>query len=107
VIDSGLGAGSEGGERPGAITPRTGVPAEGVGGSGRLAEGSLVERAAPAGRGVAAPGQSVFPLGGVATRPPQLDHRRPDFLLDDADAFADDRWFTPPVIGGGDEDADV
>jgi hypothetical protein len=26
------------------------------------------------------------------------DHRRPDYLIDDTDAFADDRWFTPAVI---------
>lgn len=26
------------------------------------------------------------------------ERRRPDYLLDDTDAFADDRWFTPPVI---------
>jgi hypothetical protein len=45
----------------------------------------------------------VLPFGGVGTRPAQQEHRRADYLLDDADAFADDRWFTPAVIGGDDE----
>jgi hypothetical protein len=30
------------------------------------------------------------------------EHRRPDYLLDDGAAFADDRWFPPPVIGPDD-----
>ena len=30
------------------------------------------------------------------------ERRRPDYLLDDTDAFADDRWFTPAVIGADD-----
>jgi hypothetical protein len=30
------------------------------------------------------------------------EHRSPDYLVDDTDAFADDSWFTPPVIGGDD-----
>jgi hypothetical protein len=30
------------------------------------------------------------------------EHRRPDYLVDDGDAFADDRWFPPPVIGADD-----
>jgi len=28
----------------------------------------------------------------------EQERRRPDYLLDDSDAFADDRWFTPAVI---------
>jgi hypothetical protein len=28
------------------------------------------------------------------------EHRRPDYLVEDADVFTDDRWFTPPVIEG-------
>jgi hypothetical protein len=35
-----------------------------------------------------------------AVRPVDQEHRRPGYLLDDTDAFADDRWFPPPVIGG-------
>jgi hypothetical protein len=35
-----------------------------------------------------------------AARPVDQEHRRPGYLLDDTDAFADDRWFPPPVIGG-------
>jgi hypothetical protein len=26
------------------------------------------------------------------------EHRRPSYLIDDTDAFGDDRWFTPAVI---------
>jgi hypothetical protein len=26
------------------------------------------------------------------------ERRRPHYLIDDTDAFADDRWFTPAVI---------
>jgi hypothetical protein len=28
----------------------------------------------------------------------ERERRRPDYLLDDSGAFADDRWFTPAVI---------
>ena len=28
----------------------------------------------------------------------EREHRRPEYLVDDTDAFADDRWFTPAVI---------
>jgi hypothetical protein len=30
------------------------------------------------------------------------ERRRPDYLVDDTDAFADDRWFTSAVIGADD-----
>ncbi|MCU1661977.1 MAG: hypothetical protein JWR58_2042 [Pseudonocardia sp.] len=39
--------------------------------------------------------------GGAAGGPDQ-ERRRPDYLIDDTDAFADDRWFTPGVIGADD-----
>ena len=42
------------------------------------------------------------PMMGVGATSPDRDHRRPDYLLDDGDAFADDRWFPPPVIGADD-----
>jgi hypothetical protein len=48
-------------------------------------------------------GHGIIPMGGVG-RPADQEHRRPDYLIDDTDAFADDRWFTPPVIGGDDND---
>jgi hypothetical protein len=56
---------------------------------------------APAGRGTTATGSGFLPLAG-AVRPADHEHRRPDYLLDDSDAFADDRWFPPPVISGDD-----
>jgi hypothetical protein len=40
-------------------------------------------------------------MSGVG-RPADQEHRRPDYLINDTDAFADDRWFAPPVIGGDD-----
>ena len=44
-------------------------------------------------------GHGILPMSGAA-RPVDQEHRRPGYLLDDTDAFADDRWFPPPVIGG-------
>jgi hypothetical protein len=34
-----------------------------------------------------------------AARPADQQHERAAYLIDDTDAFADDRWFPPPVIG--------
>jgi hypothetical protein len=36
--------------------------------------------------------------GGVGASAQEQEHRRPDYLLDDADAFTDDRWFPGAVI---------
>ena len=84
----------EGVERGGSAPRGTiGGPTEGAAAAG--------ERVA-AGRGAPAAGQGFLPLGGVAGRTGEQDHRRPNYLVDDTDAFADDRWFTPPVIGGED-----
>ncbi|HYH28753.1 MAG TPA: hypothetical protein VD903_00060, partial [Pseudonocardia sp.] len=63
--------------------------------------------AEPAARGPAPRPSATGHLGGMY--PPPLatgaaaagqgqEHRRPDYLLDDTDAFADDRWFPPAVI---------
>jgi len=49
-----------------------------------------------AGRGSG--GHGFLPMGGAA-RPVDQEHRRATYLVDDTDAFADDRWFPPPVIG--------
>ena len=38
-----------------------------------------------------------FPAGAT-----DREHRRPDYLVDDGDAFADDRWLPPPVLGAAD-----
>jgi hypothetical protein len=39
------------------------------------------------------------PLGaGLGGGRAEQERRRPDYLLDDTDAFGDDRWFTPAVI---------
>jgi hypothetical protein len=73
-------------------------PAEGVAARGVAADpGSH----APSGRGPTPVGSGFLPLAG-AVRPADHQHRRPDYLLDDTDAFADDRWFPPAVISGDD-----
>jgi hypothetical protein len=95
----------------GGLSGRT-LPGEGTPGRGLLAEGAPTARGVPAepgtaggsGRGVAATGHGLLPLAGVA-RPTVQEHSRPEYLVDDTDAFADDRWFTPPVIGGDDDGA--
>jgi hypothetical protein len=51
---------------------------------------------APTGR--TGSGHGFFPMAGAA-RPVDQEHRRPAYLVDDTDAFADDRWFPPSVIG--------
>jgi hypothetical protein len=80
--------------------PHAGVPSEGTH-PGRgvaepipTAERAVSRSATPAGHG-------ILPMGGPG-RPAGQEHRRPDYLIDDTDAFADDRRFTPPVIGGDD-----
>jgi hypothetical protein len=35
---------------------------------------------------------------GLAGSAQEREHRRPDYLIDDTDAFADDRWFPGSVI---------
>ena len=89
---------SGGGPGPGAPAPRPSVGAPGEG----VVNGRLSETTAGAGRGAPVAGQGFVPLGGVGGRSGDQDHRRPNYLVDDTDAFADDRWFTPPVIGGDD-----
>ncbi|HET6258813.1 MAG TPA: hypothetical protein VFE39_09195 [Pseudonocardia sp.] len=42
------------------------------------------------------------PMTAGAAGGPDQERRRPDYLIDDTDAFADDRWFTPGVIGADD-----
>jgi hypothetical protein len=38
------------------------------------------------------------PMAGTGAGSENREHRRAPFLIDDSDAFADDRWFPPPVI---------
>jgi hypothetical protein len=80
-----------------------GVPRAPTGEAGAGSPGTgAAERANPAGRGTPVSGHGIMPMAGAAARPAEQEHRRPNYLVDDTDAFADDRWFTPPVIGGGD-----
>ena len=51
--------------------------------------------------GGALPGPAgMYPpmMSGMAGTPQENEHRRPDYLIDDTDAFADDRWFPGAVI---------
>ena len=73
-------------------------PAEGVAARGVTADPGTH---APSGRGPTPMGSGFVPLAG-AVRPADHEHRRPDYLLDDTDAFADGRWFPPAVISGDD-----
>ena len=84
---------------PPAGVPRT--PAPGVGEPPPRATGPAAEAAAErvaAGRSASA-GHGILPMGG-AVRPMEQAHARAAYLIDDTDAFADDRWFPPPVISG-------
>jgi hypothetical protein len=58
---------------------------------------------APRAAGTGPAGHMYPPVaaGGLAGQ--DRERRRPDYLLDDSDAFADDRWFPPPVITPDDE----
>jgi hypothetical protein len=60
-------------------------------------------RTGAAGRGTTAGNPGLYPpmtAGPVAGS--GQERRRPDYLVDDTDAFADDRWFTSAVIGADD-----
>jgi hypothetical protein len=67
-------------------------------------EPGAAERLAGAGRGGTINGAGFLPLGGMPISSTDQEHRRPDYLVEDADAFADDRWFTPAVLGADDTD---
>ena len=74
--------------------PGIGEPAPGAAGPAAAAAAERV----PAGRSASA-GHGILPMGG-AVRPTEQAHARAAYLIDDTDAFADDRWFPPPVISG-------
>jgi hypothetical protein len=52
----------------------------------------------PRAGGPGAMGGMYPPLAAGLGAGQERERRRPDYLLDDSDAFADDRWFTPAVI---------
>lgn len=89
------------GGEPSGRPPRTSVPgtsSEMPRATGLPAEAA--ERAAT-GRSSTAAGHGILPMGGAgAVRAVEQEHRRAAYLIDDSDAFADDRWFPPPVISG-------
>ncbi len=78
-----------------------GGPGVGVGGPLVRSAGGATEAVA-VGRGAPPGGHGFLPLGTGLAQPADQEHRRPTYLVDDTDAFADDRWFTPAVIGGDD-----
>ncbi|WP_214404606.1 PPE domain-containing protein [Pseudonocardia lacus] len=76
---------------PGSAVPGTGSP--GAGGPGTAAAGSGTQAASTRSPGYI-PGAGFGAGVGAQSR----EHRRPSYLVDDSGAFADDRWFTAPVI---------
>ena len=97
--------------RPGAPSSRSpagGTPARPPLEPGPPGRASAVERPPASwwragGRERASATPAMMPMGaGVGSGRADQEHRRPDYLLDDSDAFADDRWFTGPVIGADD-----
>lgn len=98
-------------------------PGRGAGVGPRFGSGGVGESPAAPGRGtasavpaVAEPGARTSgaraptaahpglypPMTAGGTGGQDRERRRPDYLVDDSDAFTDDRWFTPPVIGADD-----
>jgi hypothetical protein len=106
VVGNGVRAIVPGPPQPGSETPgrppRTTVP----GTSGELpprTAGMPAEAAerVTTGRGSTPAGHGILPMGGAgAVRAVEQEHRRAAYLIDDSDAFADDRWFPPSVISG-------
>jgi hypothetical protein len=84
--------------RPSGVEPP--VPGRGLpSSSGAAAAEPTRGSATPPGR-PGAPSQTGLypPMLGLGSGTSEREHRRPDYLLDDGGAFADDRWFPPPVI---------
>jgi len=112
-----------GGTGPGGGTAGGGGTGSGGSGSGGRswaetgARGAAPERPVPPGDGTRGTGSrpgaghpGVMPRGGGVGAGNNQEHRRPHYLVDDSDAFADDRWVTdavltpdngPPNPGGG------
>jgi hypothetical protein len=89
------------GSEPSGRPPRTTVP--GTSGEMPRTAGMPADAAEriTTGRGSTAAGHGILPMGGAgAVRAAEQEHRRAAYLIDDSDAFADDRWFPPPVISG-------
>jgi hypothetical protein len=88
------GGGLPPGGRPAPEPPGARVPAE------------TTARPVPTGAPAAPRPAGLGPIGAPFFPPlaagygagSERERRRPDYLLDDSDAFADDRWFPPPVI---------
>ncbi len=81
-----------------------GAPGEPMGsgsGTGAAAEEPLTRGAGNRASSPAHPGLYP-PMMGMGMGAPDREHRRPDYLLDDGNAFADHRWFPPPVIAADD-----
>ena len=81
---------------PDQVLPRTGPEATGTRTVTEPATRAVA--AAPRASGPGAMGGMYPPLAAGAGAGSERERRRPDYLLDDSDAFADDRWFTPAVI---------
>jgi hypothetical protein len=84
--------------RPSGAEPP--VPGRGLpSGSGAAVAEPARGPASPLGRPAAPSPPGLYPpMLGLGSGTSDREHRRPDYLLDDGGAFADDRWFPPPVI---------
>jgi hypothetical protein len=78
-------------EPHGPVGARPGVP--GVEPEPQLRSGGPRAGAAPAAAGLYPP-----MTAGTGAAAQEQEHRRPDYLIDDGEAFADDRWFPSSVI---------
>ena len=102
---------SEGARRPAMATrrrDRCGPGDRSTGGADGVGLGDGCSRRGPLTRGAGNRASSPAhpglypPMMGMGMGAPDREHRRPDYLLDDGNAFADHRWFPPPVIAADD-----
>ena len=83
--------------RPSGVEPATSSRSAPTGLGG--AAGEPTRAATPVGRPAASSQPGLYPpMLGSGSGASDREHRRPDYLLDDGGAFADDRWFPPAVI---------
>jgi hypothetical protein len=69
----------------------------GRGAAGVAGEHGVTGRGGP--RGAGAGGSAFGPMGGGARGDEDLEHRRPDYLVETEDIFRDATMVAPPVIG--------
>jgi hypothetical protein len=83
----------------GGVEPRTGIPG-GIPAEGETARPGVASSTPAGSTGARTAGSHGFfpPGGGGGLGGQGREHRRAPYLVDDTDAFGDDRYFTPAVI---------